>query len=150
MQTPDWEAIKLAIRTSFHLEQSRIIQMDKKRAFSGVFTALVTPMKDGRIDFEALESLVEEQISAGVAGLVPVGTTGESPTVSFKEHIEVVRATIQAVAGRVPVIAGSGANSTAEAIHLTQEADAAGADGFLQVCPEALRCIPYVNHRFHS
>lgn len=92
-------------------------------------------MRDGVVDYESLHRLVELQIAGGVCGLVPVGTTGESPTLSYEEHIEVVRQTVQAVKGRVPVIAGSGANSTAEAVHLTRRAEEAGADAFLQVTP---------------
>lgn len=103
--------------------------------FKGVFTALVTPFKDGQVAFDELARLVKRQVEAGVDGLVPAGTTGESPTLSPEEHIEVIRTTVKAADGRVPVIAGSGANSTVEAIHLTQEAEKAGADAFLQVTP---------------
>ncbi len=109
--------------------------MSENKIFKGVFTALVTPMKDGEISFDDLSTLVERQISEGVDGLVPAGTTGESPTLSPEEHIEVIRVTVKASRGRVPVIAGSGANSTAEAVHLTEQADQAGADAFLQVTP---------------
>lgn len=103
--------------------------------FRGVYTALVTPFQNGAVDFETLRQLVERQIHGGVAGLVPVGTTGESPTLSNDEHLAVIAATVEATAGRVPVIAGTGANSTAEALFLTQEAERAGADAFLQVAP---------------
>jgi len=92
-------------------------------------------MKDGRIAYDELDSLVERQIAAGIDGLVPVGTTGESPTVSMDEHIEIVRRVVKKTAGRIPVIAGAGANSTDEALHLTRECDAAGADALLHVTP---------------
>jgi len=107
----------------------------KTNQFSGVFTALATPMHQGLVDYGSLEALVEHQIEAQVSGLVSVGTTGESPTLNNEEHIEVVRATIQAAGGKVPVIAGTGSNSTLEAVELTKQADAAGADGFLVVAP---------------
>ena len=103
--------------------------------FRGVFTALVTPMDQGQVCFEDLDALVEWQITAGIDGLVPVGTTGESPTLSHEEHIEVIRRTVDRVHGRVPVIAGTGSNATKEAVALTQAADQAGADGILAVAP---------------
>lgn len=102
---------------------------------SGVFTALITPFNNGAVDYTTLDNLIEEQIKAGVAGVVPVGTTGESPTLDTEEHIGVIRHVVDKVAGRVEVIAGTGANCTREAIHLTREADLAGVDGFLQVAP---------------
>ncbi len=105
------------------------------RTFNGVFTALVTPFQGGEVAFDDLGSLVDAQIAAGVAGLVPVGTTGESPTVSHGEHMDVVRAVIERAAGRVPVIAGTGSNSTREAVDLTRAAHDAGADGMLAVAP---------------
>lgn len=101
----------------------------------GTFTALVTPFSGDSVDFGKLRALVERQIAGGIEGLVPVGTTGESPTLDHKEHSEVIRAVVETVAGRVPVIAGTGSNSTSEAIQLTQSAHDAGADGFLQVAP---------------
>ena len=107
----------------------------KTNQFSGVFTALATPMREGEIAYGDLEALVAHQLAGGIDGLVPVGTTGESPTLSHEEHIDVVRATVKAAAGKVPVYAGTGSNSTDEAIELTREADAAGADGFLVVAP---------------
>jgi 4-hydroxy-tetrahydrodipicolinate synthase len=103
--------------------------------FKGLFTALVTPFKDGRVDRDAFQSLVEWQISKGVHGLVPCGTTGESATLSHEEHVEVVRLCVEAAAGRVPVIAGAGSNSTEEAISLTREAKKAGATAVLSVAP---------------
>jgi 4-hydroxy-tetrahydrodipicolinate synthase len=103
--------------------------------FKGVITALVTPMRNDRVDEEALRRLVEEQIRAGIDGLVPVGTTGESPTLTNEEHIRVIEVVVEAANKRVPVIAGTGANSTREAIDLTIAAKAVGADGTLQVTP---------------
>lgn len=101
----------------------------------GLYTALVTPFKDHHVDVAAYKQLIEDQILAGVAGVVPVGTTGESPTLSAAEHIEVIRLAVDAAAGRIDVIAGSGSNSTREAIELTLEAEQAGASGTLQVVP---------------
>jgi 4-hydroxy-tetrahydrodipicolinate synthase len=101
----------------------------------GSITALITPFKDGKVDERAFQKLVEWQIDQGTHGLVPCGTTGESPTLSHEEHKRVVELCIEAAAGRVPVIAGTGSNSTAEAIGLTRHAKAAGADGVLVVTP---------------
>lgn len=103
--------------------------------FSGVLTALITPMEGGDIRWDVLKELVDHQIQAGVNGLVPVGTTGESPTLDSPEHLDVISAVVEAAKGRVPVIAGTGANATSEALHLTREAAKRGADGFLQVAP---------------
>ncbi|MGJ8653944.1 MAG: 4-hydroxy-tetrahydrodipicolinate synthase [Opitutaceae bacterium] len=103
--------------------------------FSGVFTALATPMANREVSFEDLEALIAHQLAGNIDGLVSVGTTGESPTLNSDEHISVVRATVAAAGGKVPVYAGTGSNSTREAISLTQKADAAGADGFLIVAP---------------
>ncbi|PXA03994.1 4-hydroxy-tetrahydrodipicolinate synthase [Coraliomargarita sinensis] len=103
--------------------------------FSGVFTALATPMCDGDIDYASLGTLIEHQIKGGINGLVSMGTTGESPTLDHKQHIVVIRATVEAAEGKVPVIAGTGSNSTAEAVALTKLAESAGADGFLVVAP---------------
>jgi 4-hydroxy-tetrahydrodipicolinate synthase len=108
---------------------------DYSRIFTGVHTALVTPLREGRVAWEDLESLVEQQIQAGVDGIVAVGTTGESPTLSHAEHIEVIQRVSATAAGRVPVIAGTGSNSTHEAVELSVEAEGAGADGLLQVTP---------------
>lgn len=104
-------------------------------SFAGTHTALVTPFKDGAFDREAFESLIESQISGGVEGIVPVGTTGESPTLSHAEHSEVIEAAIGRAKGRCRVIAGTGSNSTAEAISLTREAERLGADAALLVAP---------------
>jgi len=103
--------------------------------WQGVYTAMVTPFSNGAVDYARLEELVEMQISGGVSGLVPVGTTGESPTLSVKEHLKVIDVVIRKSAGRCQIIAGTGANSTAEAIELTLEAKKMGADATLQVTP---------------
>ena len=109
--------------------------MTAKTSFRGSFTALVTPFKNGALDEKAFRDIVEWQISEGTNGLVPVGTTGESPTLSHDEHKKVVEWCIDQVDGRVPVIAGSGSNSTAEAIELSRHAEEAGADAVLIVTP---------------
>ena len=104
--------------------------------FEGSNVALVTPMDaDGAVDFPALDALIEWHIESGTQGLVAVGTTGESATLSVDEHVAVIRRVIEVTAGRVPVIAGTGANATAEAIALTRAAEAAGADAALVVTP---------------
>ena len=103
--------------------------------FRGSFTALITPFKGGRVDEKAFQDLVDWQIREGTNGLVPVGTTGESPTLDHAEHKRVVELCVEAAAGRVPVIAGAGSNSTAEAIDLTRHAREAGADAALIVTP---------------
>jgi len=103
--------------------------------FKGSITALVTPFADGKIDEAALRSLIEWQITEGSSGLVPCGTTGESPTLSHAEHKLVIEVTIEAAKGRVPIIAGAGSNSTAEAIDFVEHAQQAGADGLLIVSP---------------
>jgi len=103
--------------------------------FSGVYTALVTPFSKGKLDESALKNLIELQVKGGVDGIVPVGTTGESPTVDFEEHVRLVELSVYYAKGRCKIIAGSGANSTEEAIYLTKSAEYAGADGSLQVCP---------------
>ncbi len=104
--------------------------------FSGVWTALITPMNDDEsVNYADLESLVERQIEGRVSGIVPVGTTGESPTLDTVEHLEVIKHVCKTVGGRIPVVAGTGSNSTREAVHLTREADEAGADAFLVVAP---------------
>lgn len=104
-------------------------------AFQGTYTALITPFRNGRIDVPALQQLIERQITGGVTGVVPAGTTGESPTLDMDEHKELIRLTVEFAAGRIEVVAGTGANATAEAIELTIAAAEAGATGSLQVCP---------------
>ncbi|MCE0484839.1 MAG: 4-hydroxy-tetrahydrodipicolinate synthase [Methylacidiphilales bacterium] len=101
----------------------------------GTYTALVTPFRDNRVDEKAFEHLLEEQIAAGVDGVVPVGTTGESATLNMEEHLRVIQHTVEVVDHRIKVYAGTGSNSTTEAIYLTQEAKKLGADGFLVVSP---------------
>ncbi|MBE0543969.1 MAG: 4-hydroxy-tetrahydrodipicolinate synthase [Verrucomicrobia bacterium] len=103
--------------------------------FIGTYTAIVTPFKNGQIDEPALERLIKSQIRAGVDGIVPVGTTGESATLDYEEHIGVIRLSVKFAHGKIKVIAGTGGNSTKEAIYLTQEAEKAGADASLQVAP---------------
>lgn len=103
--------------------------------FTGTFTAIVTPFRSGKVDESALERLVKAQIAAGVEGIVPAGTTGESPTLSVEEHIHVIELCVKFAARKLKVIAGTGGNSTQEAVHLTQAAEHAGADGSLQVTP---------------
>jgi len=103
--------------------------------FRGAYTALITPFKNGKIDFAAFESLIEHQIKGGIDGLVPCGTTGESPTLTEAEHKEVIAFTVKTVRKRVRVIAGTGSNSTAEAIQFTQHAKQVGADAALLICP---------------
>ncbi|AOO81864.1 4-hydroxy-tetrahydrodipicolinate synthase [Bosea vaviloviae] len=109
--------------------------MTKHTAFTGSLPALVTPFKAGKIDEEALRALVEWQIESGSSGLVPVGTTGESPTLSHDEHKRVVEVVVAQAKGRVPVIAGAGSNNTHEAIDLAVHAEKAGADAVLVVTP---------------
>jgi 4-hydroxy-tetrahydrodipicolinate synthase len=109
--------------------------MAAKTNFRGSFTALVTPFKNGGVDEETFRNLVEWQIAEGTNGLVPVGTTGESPTLSHAEHKNVVEWCVDQAKGRVPVVAGAGSNSTKEAIELSQHAEKAGADAVLIVTP---------------
>jgi len=109
--------------------------MTAKTSFRGSFTALVTPFKNGSVDEQAFRALVDWQIEEGTNGLVPVGTTGESPTLSHDEHAKVVEWCVDQARGRVPVIAGSGSNSTTEAISLSKHAEKAGASAVLVVTP---------------
>jgi len=103
--------------------------------FTGAMVALVTPFQDGEIDFQTLDELVDFQLENGIDAIVPVGTTGESPTLSHEEHKKVIERVVKAVGGKVPVIAGAGSNSTAEAVDLTAFSKKVGADATLQVCP---------------
>lgn len=103
--------------------------------FAGTYTALITPFRDGQVDYDGFRRLIEAQIAGGVDGIVPVGTTGESPTLSHDEHRNVIKAAVEIAAGRVKVVGGTGSNSTEEAIGLTQDAEKAGADGALIVAP---------------
>jgi 4-hydroxy-tetrahydrodipicolinate synthase len=103
--------------------------------FTGAMTALITPFQDGQVDFSTLEELVEFQIKNGIDAIVPVGTTGECPTLSHDEHKQVIERVVKTAAGRVPIIAGAGSNSTAEAIELAEFSKKVGADATLQVDP---------------
>src|SRR5882762_811959 len=103
--------------------------------FTGTYTAIVTPFRNGKIDETALERLIKSQIKGGVDGIVPVGTTGESPTLNYDEHILVIALAVKYAAGKIKVLAGTGGNSTTEAVYLTQQAKRVGADGSLQVAP---------------
>ncbi len=103
--------------------------------FTGAMVALVTPFQDGQVDFKTLDKLIEFQLENGIDAIVPVGTTGESPTLSHEEHKKVIERVVKVAKGKTPVIAGTGSNSTAEAIELTVFAKRVGADASLQVCP---------------
>jgi 4-hydroxy-tetrahydrodipicolinate synthase len=103
--------------------------------FTGTYTATVTPFKHGQLDEAALARLVKHQVKGGVDGIVPIGTTGESPTVDCDEHIRIIELSVKFAAGKIKVLAGTGANSTSEAIALTKAAEKVGADGSLQVAP---------------
>jgi 4-hydroxy-tetrahydrodipicolinate synthase len=103
--------------------------------FTGAMVALITPFQDGEIDFRTLDELIDFQLENGIDAISPCGTTGESPTLSHPEHKEVIERVVKAVGGKVPVIAGAGSNSTAEAIELTAFSKKVGADATLQVCP---------------
>ena len=106
-----------------------------KNLLHGTHTALITPMHDGDVNYTDLSNLLEKQLKGGVSGVVPCGTTGESPTLLENEHLQVIKETVEHVDGAIPVIAGTGANSTKEALALTKKADALGADAFLLVAP---------------
>src|ERR1035441_6421530 len=110
--------------------------------FTGTYTAIVTPFKNGAVDETALNRLIQLQIKGGVDGIVPVGTTGESPTVDCEEHIRIIERSVKFARDKIKVIAGTGANSTKEAIYLTQRAEDVGADGSLQGAP-------YYNNPYH-
>jgi len=107
----------------------------RPKLFTGTYTAIVTPFDGGKVDEESLQNLVQAQVKAGLDGIVPVGTTGESPTLDYQEHIRVVEAAIEFAGGKIKVLAGTGGNSTTEAVYLTKAAEKAGADGSLQVAP---------------
>ncbi len=109
--------------------------MNEQHLFTGTYTAIVTPFKNGTLDEAALEHLVKAQIKGGVDGIVPVGTTGESPTLDYEEHIRVIELAVEFANDKIKVLAGTGGNSTSEAIYLTKAAEDAGADGTLQVAP---------------
>ncbi|MEL7221228.1 MAG: 4-hydroxy-tetrahydrodipicolinate synthase [Bacteroidota bacterium] len=107
----------------------------KSTDWQGVYTAIVTPFKNGKVDFFSLEKMVDEQVAAGVSGIVAVGTTGESPTLDLVEHLDVVGAVVERAAGKVKVIAGTGSNDTRSSLKTTRGAHDRGVDGFLQVGP---------------
>lgn len=109
--------------------------MAKLATIEGCLTALVTPFRDGKVEFDSLAKLVDWQIEQGVDGIVAVGTTGESATLDVEEHIAVITATVKAARGRVPVVAGAGGNATSEALELTRASEAAGANALLHVTP---------------
>jgi 4-hydroxy-tetrahydrodipicolinate synthase len=111
------------------------MEKEEKRMFTGAMVALITPFHEGQIDLETLDELIEFQVENGIDAIVPVGTTGESPTLTHEEHKQVIERVVKAVGGSVPVIAGAGSNSTAEAIELAAYAKKVGADATLQVCP---------------
>lgn len=103
--------------------------------FEGVYTALVTPFSDGKFDEAAFRKLIDRQFAEGVSGIVPVGTTGESPTLDYDEHLRVIQVAVEQAKGRGMVVAGTGSNCTAEAVDLTRAAEKMGAGASLQVCP---------------
>ncbi|NDC80195.1 MAG: 4-hydroxy-tetrahydrodipicolinate synthase [Verrucomicrobia bacterium] len=103
--------------------------------FEGTYTALVTPFRNGQVDVKAFEALIERQVAAGIEGIVPVGTTGESPTLNMQEHVRVIELAVQFARKRIKVVAGTGSNSTAEAIELSTGAQKAKADALLLVAP---------------
>lgn len=103
--------------------------------FSGVYTALITPFRNDAVDYDALARIIEMQVKGGIDGVVPMGTTGESPTVSYQEHLEILKKTVEFVNKRVKVIAGAGSNSTKEAVFITESAVKYGVDGILSVNP---------------
>lgn len=109
--------------------------MTQQREFTGAITALVTPFRNGKVAYDDLDRLVDAQLAGGIKGLVPMGTTGESPTLDYDEHLEVIRRVVVRVAGRVPVMAGTGSNCTREAVDLTRKAQSVGADAMLVVAP---------------
>lgn len=104
-------------------------------SYAGLSTAIITPFKNGTVDYDTLQAQVEFQIKAGATAVVPAGTTGESPTISFEEHEKLLRAVVEAASGKIKVLAGSGANSTDEALHLTRFAKSVGVDAVLVVAP---------------
>jgi len=111
------------------------LKFRRTEMFTGTMVAIITPFQNGKIDFRTLDELVDFHLESGTDGIVPVGTTGESPTLSHAEHKQVIERVVKAVGGKLPVIAGTGSNSTAEAIDLTAFARKVGADASLQVCP---------------
>ena len=117
---------------------------------AGTYTALVTPFDNGKVDYDALKNIISLQLEANVEGLVPVETTGESPTLTIDEHLKVIETVVKNVAGKCSVIAGTGANSTIEAVHLTSMAKKLGVDGTLQVTPYYNKPTPKGLYRHFS
>src|SRR4030042_6409710 len=111
------------------------MQQRRRNMFTGAMVALVTPFRDGQVDWETLDELIDFQLENGIDAIAPVGTTGEGPTLSHEEHKQVIERVVKAAKGNVPVIAGAGSNSTAEAIELTAFSKKVGADATLQVGP---------------
>ena len=124
-----------AFRSKKAFDWKLIMSIADSSIYAGAWTALVTPMKNGEVNYSDLKKLVEYQVAGGIDGILSVGTSGESPTLTHSEHLEVIAKTIEFSAGRVPVIAGTGANSTHEAVSLTKEAEKLGAQAFLHVAP---------------
>lgn len=122
-------------RTCFISEAEVFMKKNERPLFTGIATALVTPFKNNKVDFEAMGRLIDRQIEGGVSAIVICGTTGEAPTLSFEEHRECIAFAAERVDGRIPVIAGSGSNSTQKAIELSVSAEDAGADALLVVTP---------------
>src|SRR6266403_1663488 len=137
---PDYEQSRRLLALSKRKWNFRIVRVNhhKRRTanmFTGTYTAIVTPFKSGKIDEAALDRLIKLQIKAGVDGIVPVGTTGESPTVNYDEHVRIIELSVKFAARKIKVLAGTGGNSTTEAVYLTEHAEKVGADGSLQVAP---------------
>ena len=126
-------SIAFPLKKAFYFQE--FMSIANSSIYAGAWTALVTPMKNGEVNYGDLKKLVEYQIAGGIDGILSVGTSGESPTLTHEEHLEVIAKTIEFSAGRVPVIAGTGANSTHEAVLLTREAEKLGAQAFLHVAP---------------
>jgi 4-hydroxy-tetrahydrodipicolinate synthase len=131
----NWDAHALQVWPQKGLHLRRGADFIAPNMLTGTYTAIVTPFRNGRFDAPAFKKLIDLQVKGGVDGIVPVGTTGESPTLDYKEHIEVIGHAVECAAGRVSIMAGTGGNSTSEAVYLTQEAEKAGADSSLQVAP---------------
>ena len=127
--------LEWAVRVLNGARDSSCVFHVEPKMFTGTYTAIVTPFRRGVLDEAALERLIAAQIKGGVDGIVPVGTTGESPTLDYEEHVRVIELAVQFAGGRIKVLAGTGGNSTSEAIYLTKAAEEEGADGSLQVAP---------------
>lgn len=126
----------------FTYERNKVMSKFKKTVFTGAATAIITPFKNGEVDYDAFGSLIEVQINNGIDAIVAAGTTGEASTLTDKEHIDVIKYAVEKVNGRVPVIAGTGSNDTAYGIELSREACAVGADALLVVTPYYNKATP--------